>query len=107
MKPTTLQAFGLALVLAGAGAAVLLACDSDSSAVKEQPTPVGDAGPITPTQDGAVITPTDGGDGGPTDCVQNPQTHEEIINGCTTATRITKNPTLPLLLPDGGLPPIM
>lgn len=108
MNATTLQAFGLALVLAGAGAAALAACDSDSSAVKEQPTPVGDSGPITPTQDGAVITPTqDGGDGGPTDCVQNPQTHEEIINGCTTATRISKNPTLPLLLPDGGLPPIM
>lgn len=105
---TTRHALVALLVVVSATAAALVACESDSGAVKEQPTPVGDGGPITPTQDGAVITPTeDGGDSGPTDCVQNPQTHEEIINGCTTATRVTKNPTLPLLLPDGGLPSIM
>lgn len=107
MRP--IHAFALALFLGTTGVATILAaCDGDSSAVKEQLTPGGDSGPITLTQDGAVITPMqDGGDSGPTDCVQNPQTHEEIINGCTTATRVTKNPTLPLLLPDGDLPPIM
>jgi hypothetical protein len=31
-------------------------------------------------------------------------THLEIINACTDATGIAKNPVLPLLLPDGGLP---
>ncbi len=54
-----------------------------------------------------------GGDGPPgdagtpdADCFTNPRTHEEIINACTTAQKITKTPTLPLLLPDGGLPPV-
>ncbi len=37
-------------------------------------------------------------------CITNPQTHQEIINACTTAEKIYKTPTLPLLLPDGGLP---
>lgn len=104
---TTRHVIFVFLLASTAAGALLVACDSDS-AVKEQPTPVGEGGPITPTQDGSTITPTqDGGDSGLTDCVQNPQTHEEIINGCTTATRLTKNPTLPLLLADGGLPPIM
>ncbi|HEY0252346.1 MAG TPA: hypothetical protein VGC41_12515 [Kofleriaceae bacterium] len=37
-------------------------------------------------------------------CFTNPQTHEEIINACTDAQKIIKNPTLPLLDPDGSLP---
>ena len=36
----------------------------------------------------------------------NPTTHFEIINACTDAVKITKNPTLPLLFSDGGLPPL-
>ncbi|HYV49066.1 MAG TPA: hypothetical protein VFA20_29605 [Myxococcaceae bacterium] len=47
---------------------------------------------------------TDGGDRPP--CVTNPTTHLELINACTTAQQIEKNPVLPLLLPDGGLPPL-
>jgi hypothetical protein len=39
-------------------------------------------------------------------CFTNPMTHEEIINACTTAQKIYKNPTLPLLEPDGSLPPL-
>ena len=39
-------------------------------------------------------------------CFMNPQTHVEIINACTTAQAIDKHPVLPLLLPDGGLPPL-
>lgn len=39
-------------------------------------------------------------------CFMNPQTHVEIINACTTAEKIDKHPVLPLLLPDGGLPPL-
>jgi hypothetical protein len=61
-------------------------------------TPVVDAGPGT---DGSTTA-----DSGPSDCVMKPQTHLEIINACTDAVKITKNPTLPLLLPDGGLPPL-
>lgn len=85
---------------------LLVACD-DSNAVKEpSPTPTGtnavDSGPPIAT-DGGI---TDGGDAGPSDCVMNPKTHAEIINACTNATKITKNPVLPKLLPDGGLPPL-
>ncbi len=93
-------------VLACVAGGALAACDGENSnAVKEPIRPV-DSG-ILPLQDSAI--PTDGAllpDGAPSDCVLNPKTHEEIINGCTDAVRITKNPTLPLLLPDGGLPPL-
>lgn len=92
------------VALAIAGGLFVVACDDSSSAVKE---------PIVPKDSG---TNTDGGgtlpdgapnpDGGPTDCFLNPRTHEEIINACTDAVKITKNPTLPLLYPDGGLPPL-
>jgi len=46
--------------------------------------------------------------GGPPDapCSENPQTHAEIINACTTAQKIIKKPTLPLLNQDGSLPPL-
>ncbi len=37
-------------------------------------------------------------------CFDNPQTHEEIINACTTAQKIYKDSHPPLLKPDGTLP---
>jgi hypothetical protein len=40
------------------------------------------------------------------DCVTNPRTHADIINACTDADKVDKKPELPLLLPDGGLPPL-
>jgi hypothetical protein len=45
---------------------------------------------------------------GPPDasCFENPQTHAEIINACTTAQKVTKKPNLPLLQPGGALPPL-
>jgi len=104
---TPTKAIALAITLLTAAALLVVACDDSSGAVKETP--------VHPTADGAVgpgvdAGPgTDGGtgaDGGPSDCVQNPHTHDEIINACTDAVKITKNPTLPLLLPDGGLPPL-
>ncbi len=90
-----------ALVLAS-GLAAFAACDDSSNAVKE--TPVTDAG-TTPTDSGTTPGQDGGPDGGPSDCFTNPQTHFEIINACTTAVKISKSPTLPLLYPDGGLPP--
>ncbi len=66
------------------------ACGDDGSAPK-------DAAPIDAVGDAG--TPD-------ADCFTNPTTHDEIINACTTAQKITKTPTLPLLLPDGGLPPV-
>jgi hypothetical protein len=52
--------------------------------------------------------PCDGGPGCLTDagCYLNPATNVEIINACTDAGYLDKSPTLPLLLPDGGLPPL-
>lgn len=92
------------MIAAAIGAASLayLACDSDGSAVKEE-NPGADAGPSG--TDGGP-NGTDGGDGGPSDCFTNPQTHYEIINACTDAVKIPKNPKLPLQYPDGGLPPL-
>jgi hypothetical protein len=40
------------------------------------------------------------------DCVVNPTTHLEIINACTDAQAVDKNPVLPLLAADGSLPPL-
>jgi len=37
-------------------------------------------------------------------CFENPTTHKEIINACTTAQKIERNVTPPLLNPDGTLP---
>lgn len=39
-------------------------------------------------------------------CYLNPQTHIEIINACTDAQAVDKTPVLPLLHPDGTLPPL-
>ena len=88
--------------LAIALAMLVAACDDSSSAVKE--TVVKDAG--SPIVDGGAAGQDGGADGGPSDCFTNPQTHHEIINACTDAVKITKTPNLPLLYPDGGLPPV-
>lgn len=90
--PTT--TFVLALALGSLG---LYACD-DNSSVKEPGA----------TSSGGTSGGTSGSvdsDGG-ADCFTNPKTHFEIINACTDATAIEKNPALPRLLPDGGLPPL-
>lgn len=56
---------------------------------------------------------TDGGSSGHRDlgatdlgCYPNPQTHVEILNACTPAQAVDKTVTLPLLRPDGTLPPL-
>jgi hypothetical protein len=106
MKTKNLMGFVLG-GLAIASSVLYIACDSSDSAVKE-PTPVPDSGLLAdgarpdagPLPDGALP------DGAPGDCFLNPKTHFEIINACTDAVKITKNPTLPLLLTDGGLPPL-
>jgi hypothetical protein len=45
------------------------------------------------------------GTGAP-DCDTTPTTYTEIINACTNAQAVDVSPVLPLLLPDGGLPPL-
>jgi hypothetical protein len=42
--------------------------------------------------------------GGTAECFANPTTHQEIINACTDAEQIEKDPDLPLLNEDGTLP---
>lgn len=51
-------------------------------------------------------TSSGGGGGGAPDCYAAPKTHVEIINACTDAQKIDVSPVLPLLQPDGGLPPL-
>lgn len=79
---TRLRSLVVALPLALAAA-----CGGDGNAPKDGP--IGDAG---------VDGPPDAS------CFTNPQTHEEIINACTTAQKIYKDSHPPLQLPDGGLP---
>lgn len=55
-----------------------------------------DAGP----KDGGIDAPVDAS------CFENPQTHYEIINACTTAQKIYKDSHPPLLNDDGSLPPL-
>ncbi len=45
-----------------------------------------------------------GGQGAP--CSTAPKTHVELINACTDAQAIEVHPVLPLLQPDGSLPPL-
>ena len=39
-------------------------------------------------------------------CFEDPQTYLQLINACTDAVKIEKHPSLPLLNPDGTLPPL-
>lgn len=49
----------------------------------------------------------EGGAGGAgPDCFSKPTTHVEIINACTDAEKVDKIVNLPLLEPDGTLPPL-
>jgi len=59
----------------------------------------GDDGPAQPQDAGidAAVTPD-------ASCFENPTTHLEIINACTTAQKVMKDPNLPLRNPDGSLP---
>ncbi|HEY8075240.1 MAG TPA: hypothetical protein VIF62_14045 [Labilithrix sp.] len=99
--------FAYALLSAVACMGLAIACDDSSDTVKETP-PGADGGPPPGTPPPNPTGLPDAGtlpDGAPADCYMNPTTHFEIINACTTAVKITKNPTLPLLYADGGLPP--
>ena len=101
-KLIALAALGLGM---GAFSLVVVACDNSSGAPHDNP-PVdsGSGGNDTGTSgnDGGGVT-----DGAPApDCFTNPKTHFEIINACTDAAKVDKKPALPLLQPDGSLPPL-
>ena len=103
-KPSRVRPALIAAFLAVTGAGIFaVACSDDDNAVKEQldsgnPQPPADTGLADVNQGDSNLT-----DAG---CFLDPQTHFEIINACTDATRIDKNPVLTKLLPDGGLPPL-
>ena len=90
------------------GAFALIGACNDDNAIHEN-VPVDSGGPSTDSgapQDGGTIIIT-GDSSIPVDCFAgDAQTYVEIINACTTATKIDKHPTLPLLQADGGLPPL-
>ena len=108
----------LGVIITGAALALLaVACSDDNSTVTE--TPQHDAGTspdsTVPGTDGGMITPSpDGSTPGPDgsvvmdDCVKNPDpnVYTDILNACTTSYKVDPKPVLPLLYPDGGLPPL-
>jgi hypothetical protein len=99
MKKHWLEVWGLTIC------AVIAACDeqtpSDSGATS-----------ATSSSSGSSTSSGMGGDGGGgagvgvSDCFSNPMTHVEIINACTDAEKVDKVVKLPLLEPDGSLPPL-
>jgi hypothetical protein len=106
MRTTTkLAALGSALLFATpflfAGA---FGCSSSSTPSEQLTDAAGmpDTNPTTTGSDGGPPPPVDAA---PT-CFTNPTTHFQIINACTDASFVDKTPTLPLLNPDGSLPPI-
>ena len=104
------------LVLAGAAALTILgavAACSDDNAVKENVAK--DAGTIDGQSpaDGSVSPGADGSLIGPDgaildDCVAmpDPNVYTDLLNACTTSFKLDPHPTIPLLFPDGGLPPL-
>lgn len=104
----TSRVWGLVLgALVVASSLVYVACDGSSDNAIKEKNPTRDSGTLpdgAPIPEGGVLPDGAIPDGG--DCFVNPKTHFEIINACTTAQKREKNPTLPLLLSDGGLPPL-
>jgi hypothetical protein len=104
------RALAALTLLLASGIYSVVGC-SDDTAVHENP-PAPDAGSsssssgASSSSSGASSSSSgSSGDSG-TDCFTNPQTHVEIINACTDSQKFDKNPVLPLLLADGGLPPL-
>jgi hypothetical protein len=94
-------ALGLLAALAG-----LAACSDDSSGAPDARVITIPDAPVTSPADARPLAdaPPVGPDAS-SDCVGGtPTTSEDLLNACTTAQRITHNPTLPLLNGDGSLP---
>jgi hypothetical protein len=88
------------IIVLGLASALLLACDANATSNAED-----DAG--AREQDaGDERGDAGAGDAGAAACVEDPETHVEIINACTDAQAVDKDPKLPLRLADGGLPPL-
>lgn len=106
----------LSIALAAAGALVAFAAFAacgDDNAVKENVAK--DSGTVdgqSPNVDGSGIPGSDGSIGPDgaiiDDCVAkpDPNVYTDLLNACTTSFKIDPHPTIPLLFPDGGLPPL-
>jgi hypothetical protein len=98
---------GVVAALAMAGAFVSLGCDDTNNVV----TPPDFAMTQKLPDLSMPMQATDGGAGDmaekpDADCFDNPMTHLQIINACTTSMKVAKptNPTLPFV--NGQLPPL-
>jgi hypothetical protein len=83
------------ILLAFAFALALVACGDDGGGNTDAHPPDANEGPdADPTPDAS--------------CFTNPTTHNQIINACTDSgvLKIDKNPDVPLLGPNGELPPL-
>jgi hypothetical protein len=101
-----LASLGLGALGAMSASLVVVGCDNSSSDAPHDAVDSGNGG-----HDTGVIGNDGGSDGGSDaapepDCFTNPKNHFEIINACTDAAKIDKKPVLPLLQPDGSLPPL-
>jgi hypothetical protein len=94
-----------AALLALSASFAVIACGGDDDGNGGQP----DARVIVDIDSGVIDASTvDVASGADADCITDPQTSAEITNACTdpSVTKIDKHPTLPLLLPNGSLPPL-
>lgn len=91
---------------AGFALAAMIACDDLSSTVKEGPPGSSSSGASSSGGSSSAGSSSGGSSSGGADCVVDPKTHVEIINACTDAQKVDKNPDLPKLLPGGALPPL-
>ena len=98
MRAPLLERCALLLALAAPCAGGCESTDKKTAEDRRDAATAGDAGDSADAGDDE--------DGGTPDCFEKPRTHEELINACTDAEKIEKQPTLPLLLRDGGLPPL-
>jgi hypothetical protein len=88
-------------VVLGASLA-LAACSDDSGKAPVDSAPLVRAdGGTKPSVDGQVKP---GSDAQAPECYQDPKTHAEIINACTTAQFVDKTPFYPAKAPNGVLP---
>lgn len=95
-----------ALVLVSFGSLAMGACDDQTPSDSGSNSSSSSASAAASSSSGEGGAGGAGGSGGGMSCVSNPTTHVEIINACTDAEKIDKVVTLPLLEPDGSLPPL-
>jgi len=93
---------------------VAVACGDDAAVKEDVQKDAGTTDSNAPnTIDGSSFPGPDGSIIGPDgaiidDCVAkpDPNSYTDLLNACTTSYKVVPKPVLPLLFPDGGLPPL-